>query len=129
MTQITINQWLSNNTTTGATMPRYQIATSLKFHGHYDILDTKTGKRVPQGTTSIRWIQYEVNALNSKSIIKQEKSMNEYKHLSNTEVNALYKRAKASVKDLSPFMATNDRLYLQQQLVKLRQEVLRRLDK
>ena len=54
---------------------------------------------------------------------------NEYKHLSNTEVNALYKRAKASVKDLSPFMATNDRLYLQQQLVKLRNEVLRRLDK
>ena len=70
MTQITITQWLSNNTTTGATMPRYQIATSLKFLGHYDILDTKTGKRVPQGTTSVRWIQYEVNALNSKSIIK-----------------------------------------------------------
>ena len=55
--------------------------------------------------------------------------MNEYKHLSNTEVNALYKRAKASVKDLSPLMAINDRLYLQQQLVKLRNEVLRRLDK
>ena len=55
--------------------------------------------------------------------------MNEYKHLTNTEINALYKRAKASVKDLSPFMATNDRLYLQRQLVILRQEVLRRLDK
>ena len=70
MTQITINQWLSNNTTTGVSMPRYQIAISKKFHGHYDILDTKTGQRVPQGTTSIRWIQYEVNALNSQSIIK-----------------------------------------------------------
>ena len=55
--------------------------------------------------------------------------MNEYKHLTNTEVNALYKRAKASVKDLSPLMATNDRLYLQRQLVILRNEVLRRLDK
>ena len=55
--------------------------------------------------------------------------MNEYKHLSNQEVNALYKRAYASVKDLSPLMAINDRLYLQQQLVILRNEVLRRLDK
>jgi len=51
-------------------MPRYQIATSKKFFGHYDILDTHTGQRIPQGTTSIRWIQYEVNTLNSKSIIK-----------------------------------------------------------
>ncbi len=65
MTQLTIAQWLSNNA-----QPRYKIATSLKFHGHYDILDTKTGKRIPQGTSSVRWIQYEVNALNSKSIIK-----------------------------------------------------------
>ena len=70
MTQITISQWLSNNTTTGVPMQRYQIVNSKKFHGHYDILDTKTGQRVPQGTTSIRWIQYEVSALNSKSIIK-----------------------------------------------------------
>ena len=53
--------------------------------------------------------------------------MNEYKHLSNLQVIALYNSAKASVKDLSPLMATNDRLYLQQQLVKLRNEVLRRL--
>ena len=53
--------------------------------------------------------------------------MNEYINLTNKEVNALYKRAKDSVKDLSPSMATNDRLYLQQQLVKLRNEVLRRL--
>ena len=50
--------------------PRYIIATSKKFFGHYDILDTHTGQRTPQGTTSVRWIQYEVNALNSKSIIK-----------------------------------------------------------
>ena len=55
--------------------------------------------------------------------------MNEYKHLTNEQVNALYKRAKASVTDLSPLMATNDRLYLQRQLVILRQEVLRRLNK
>ena len=71
MTQLTIAQWLSNNSTTQEKpMPRYQIVTSKKFFGHYDILDTHTGKREPQGTTSIRWIQYEVNALNSKSIIK-----------------------------------------------------------
>ena len=55
--------------------------------------------------------------------------MNEYKHLSNTELNELYKTAKESVKDLSPLMSINDRLYLQQQLVKLRNEVLKRLDK
>ena len=55
--------------------------------------------------------------------------MNEYKHLSNLQVIALYKSAKASVKDLSSLMATNDRLYLQQQLVKLRNEVHRRLNK
>ena len=77
MTQLTITQWLliQQYPRTGGQLmpintPRYQIATSKKFHGHYDILDTKTGQRVPQGTTSIRWIQYEVNALNSKSIIK-----------------------------------------------------------
>jgi len=64
-----------------------------------------------------------------KTKFQREINMNEYKHLTNKEVNTLYKRAKASVKDLSPFMATNDRLYLQQQLVKLRNEVLRRLNK
>jgi len=53
--------------------------------------------------------------------------MNEYKHLTNKEVNELYKNAQRSVKDLSPLMATNDRLYLQRQLVVLRNEVLRRL--
>ena len=55
--------------------------------------------------------------------------MNEYRHLSNQEVNDLYKAAKKSVKNLSSFMPINDRLYLQQQLVKLRNEVLRRLNK
>ena len=55
--------------------------------------------------------------------------MNEYKHLSNLQVIALYKSAKASVKDLSPLMATNDRLYLQRQLDTLRKEVHRRLNK
>ena len=55
--------------------------------------------------------------------------MLEYKNLSNEELNKLYKSAKQSVKDLSPLMAINDRLYLQRQLVILRNEVLRRLDK
>ena len=53
--------------------------------------------------------------------------MNEYENLSNLQVIALYKNAQKSVKDLSPLMATSDRIYLQQQLVKLRNEVLRRL--
>ena len=72
MTQLTIAQWLSTNSTTQEKpmSQRYIIASSKKFLGHYDILDTHTGQRTPQGTTSVRWIQYEVNALNSKSIIK-----------------------------------------------------------
>ena len=48
MTQITIAQWLSNNTNINvqeAPMPRYQIVNSKKFYGHYDVLDTHTGKR------------------------------------------------------------------------------------
>ena len=54
MTQITISQWLSSQSTpnTGAFMPatqsplpRYQIVSSKKFYGHYDVLDTHTGKR------------------------------------------------------------------------------------
>ena len=49
---------------------RYIIVKSSRFHGRYDILDTKTGKREPQGTTSVRWIQYEVNAVNNSAIIK-----------------------------------------------------------
>jgi len=50
--------------------PRYIIVNSNRFHGCYDILDTKTGKRDPQGTTSIRWLRYEVNTLNKNSVIK-----------------------------------------------------------
>ena len=58
MTQITISQWLSSQSTpnTGAFMPatqsplpRYQIVSSKKFYGHYDVLDTHTGKREPCG--------------------------------------------------------------------------------
>ena len=54
MTQITISQWLSSQSTpsTGTSMPttqnplpRYQIVNSKKFYGHYDVLDTHTGKR------------------------------------------------------------------------------------
>ena len=45
MTQITITQWLSNN----STEPRYQIVNSKRFYGHYDVLDTHTGKREPCG--------------------------------------------------------------------------------
>ena len=48
MTQITIAQWLSNNTNINVqevSMPRYQIVNSKKFYGHYDVLDTHTGKR------------------------------------------------------------------------------------
>ena len=33
MTQITITQWLSNN----STEPRYQIVNSKRFYGHYDV--------------------------------------------------------------------------------------------
>ena len=50
--------------------PRYIIVNSNRFHGRYDILDTKTGKREPQGTTSVRWLRYEVNTLNNSAIIK-----------------------------------------------------------
>ena len=42
MTQLTINQWLTNNT-----QPRYKIVSSNRFYGHYDVLDTHTGKREP----------------------------------------------------------------------------------
>ena len=54
MTQITIAQWLSsqttplqgvNMTTTQTPLPRYQIVSSNKFYGHFDVLDTHTGKR------------------------------------------------------------------------------------
>ena len=60
MTQITINQWLSSQSTpsTGTSMPlslkktplpRYRVVSSKKFYGHFDVLDTHTGKREPCG--------------------------------------------------------------------------------
>ena len=56
MTQITISQWLSSQSTQqqGTNMPislkkqplpRYQVVSSKKFYGHFDVLDTHTGKR------------------------------------------------------------------------------------
>jgi len=70
MTQITIAQWLSNNTTQGVPMPRYQLVHSRKFYGKYDILDTYTGVREATGTTNVRMLRLELAELNSKSIIK-----------------------------------------------------------
>ena len=60
MTQITINQWLSSQSTpsTGTSMPlslkktplpRYRVVSSNKFYGHFDVLDTHTGEREPCG--------------------------------------------------------------------------------
>ena len=54
MTQITISQWLTAKSTpskgasmsaTQSPLPRYQVVSSKKFFGHYDVLDTHTGKR------------------------------------------------------------------------------------
>ena len=54
MTQITISQWLSSQSTpnkgtnmsnTIRPLPRYQVVSSNKFYGHFDVLDTHTGKR------------------------------------------------------------------------------------
>ena len=58
MTQITISQWLSSQSTpskgifmptTQSPLPRYQVVSSKKFYGHFDVLDTHTGKREPCG--------------------------------------------------------------------------------
>ena len=49
---------------------RYIIVPSNRFHGHYDILDTKTGQRTPQGSGSMRMMRYEADSLNTSSIIK-----------------------------------------------------------
>ena len=58
MTQITISQWLSSQSTPckGAFMPtqqpsqpRYQIVASKRFYGCYDVIDTHTKKREPCG--------------------------------------------------------------------------------
>ena len=50
MTQITIAQWLATNTNTqevNMTLPRYQIVSSTRFYGCFDVLDTHTSKRIP----------------------------------------------------------------------------------
>ena len=46
MTQISISQWLSSQSTP---LPRYQVVSSKKFYGHFDVLDTHTGTREPCG--------------------------------------------------------------------------------
>ncbi len=62
MTQITIAQWLTS--TQGVSMPRYQIVSSKKFYGHYDVLDTRTGKREPCG--NLRTARATLKDLQSK---------------------------------------------------------------
>ena len=71
MTQITINQWLSSQQTpnkgtfmsaTQSPLPRYQIVSSKKFYGHYDVLDTHTGKREACG--NLRTARATLQALN-----------------------------------------------------------------
>ena len=59
MTQITINQWLSSQS---SPLPRYQIVSSKKFYGHYDVLDTHTGKREACG--NLRTARATIVALN-----------------------------------------------------------------
>ena len=71
MTQITISQWLSSQSTpnkgafmptTLSPLPRYQIVASKRFYGHYDVLDTHTGKREPCG--NLRTARATIVALN-----------------------------------------------------------------
>ncbi len=59
MTQITINQWLSSQS---SPVPRYQIVASKKFYGHFDVLDTHTGKREACG--NLRTARATVQRLN-----------------------------------------------------------------
>lgn len=74
MTQITISQWLSsqqstnkgnNMSTQQSSQPRYQIVSSIRFFGHYDVLDTHTGKREPCGNLATAR-----STIKSKNIIK-----------------------------------------------------------
>lgn len=65
MTQITIAQWLATNTNTQeVSMPRYQIVTSNRFYGHFDVLDTHTGKREP--CANLRTARQTLKDLQSK---------------------------------------------------------------
>ena len=51
--------------------PRYVIVASNRFYGHYDVLDTKTQNREPQGNVrSLRMLRLSVAQLNTSSIIK-----------------------------------------------------------
>ena len=59
MTQITIAQWLSNNT-----QPRYQIVASKRFYGCFDVLDNRTGQREPCG--NLRTARQTLKDLQSK---------------------------------------------------------------
>ena len=77
MTQLTISQWLLNQqypkqqgvnmpvSLTKKPLPRYQIVSSTRFYGHYDVLDTHTGKREPCGNLATARA-----TIKSKSIIK-----------------------------------------------------------
>ena len=71
MTQISISQWLSsqssplqgiNMPTTQTPLPRYQVVSSKKFYGHFDVLDTHTGTREPCG--NLRTARATVQRLN-----------------------------------------------------------------
>ena len=67
MTQITIAQWLATNTNTqevNMTLPRYQIVASKRFYGHFDVLDTRTGKREACG--NLRTARQTLKDLQSK---------------------------------------------------------------
>ena len=66
MTQITIAQWLSNNTQSEVNMPlpRYQIVASNRFYGYFDVLDTHTGKREP--CANLRTARQTLKDLQSK---------------------------------------------------------------
>ena len=61
MTQISISQWLSSQSTP---LPRYQVVSSKKFYGHFDVLDTHTGKREPCG--NLRTARQTLKDLQSK---------------------------------------------------------------
>lgn len=74
MTQITISQWLSSQQTPSkghnmpsqqSSQPRYQIVSSIRFFGHYDVLDTHTNKREPCGNLATAR-----STIKSKMIIK-----------------------------------------------------------
>ena len=66
MTQLTISQWLllQQYPKQGINMPRYQIVSSKRFYGHYDVLDTVTGKR--EACSNLRTARQTLKDLQSK---------------------------------------------------------------